>query len=183
MRSRRSGRCRSTSSTARRRSTRRSRSCSSSGRAPIYLVNFTQRERAELAQSLTSVRRSPTREEREAHPRGASATSASTRRTARTCSASSPRHRHPPRGPAAQVPPAGRAARAAGPAQGDLRHRHARRRRQHPDPHRALHPALQVRRREDRHPHGARLQADRRARRPQGLRRPRAAWWRRRPST
>ena len=37
-----------------------------------------------------------------------------------------------------------------GAAQGDLRHRHAGRRRQHPDPHRALHPARQVRRREGR---------------------------------
>ncbi len=39
----------------------------------------------------------------------------------------------------------------AGPAQGDLRHRHARRRHQRADPHRALHQAVQVRRREDGH--------------------------------
>ncbi len=52
------------------------------------------------------------------------------------------------------------------------RHRHPRRRRQHPHPHRALHPPRQVRRQEDRDPLGARLQADRRPRRPQGVRRP-----------
>ncbi len=63
-----------------------------------------------------------------------------------------PRHRPAPRRAAAEVPAAGRAAGAAGAAQGDQRHRHARRGRQHPHPHRALHPALQVRRREDRHP-------------------------------
>ena len=82
-----------------------------------------------------------------------------------------PRHRHPPRGPAAEVPAAGRAAGAAGAAQGHQRHRHAGRRREHPDPHRAVHAAVQVRRREDRHPQRARLPADRRARGPQGLRR------------
>ena len=86
--SRRSGRCRSTSSTARRRSTRRSRSCSSSGRAPVYVVNFTQRECAELAQALTSAQLADARGARARSPRR-SATSASTRPTARRCSASS----------------------------------------------------------------------------------------------
>ena len=60
-----------------------------------------------------------------------------------------PRHRPPPRRAPAEVPPARREARAEGPAQDHQRHRHARRRRQHPDPHGALHAALQVRRRED----------------------------------
>ena len=49
-----SARCRSTSSTARRRSTRRSRTWSRRGKAPIYLVNFTQRAAAEQAQNLMS---------------------------------------------------------------------------------------------------------------------------------
>ena len=44
---------------------------------------------------------------------------------------------------------------------------------QRADPHGALHAALQVRRREDRHPERARFPPDRRARRAQGLRRPR----------
>ena len=55
--------------------------------------------------------------------------------------------------------------------------------RQRPDPHGALHAALQVRRREDGDPDRPRLPADQRARRAQGLRRRRAAWSRRRPST
>ena len=50
----------------RRRSTRRSRSCSRRGRSPIYVVNFTQRECAELA-LLTSVKLGTT-EEREEIP-------------------------------------------------------------------------------------------------------------------
>ena len=50
-------------------------------------------------------------------------------------------------------------------------------------PHRALHAPLQVRRAEDRGPLRARLPPDRRARRTQGLRRPRASWWPRPPST
>jgi hypothetical protein len=58
-------------------------------------------------------------------------------------------HWPPPRGPAAQVSRARRAARAEGPAQGHLRHGHARRRHQRPHPQRALHTALQVRRAED----------------------------------
>ena len=56
-------------------------------RAPVYVVNFTQRECAELAQSLTSVTIA-TKEEREAHPEDRSPASASTRRTARSCGAS-----------------------------------------------------------------------------------------------
>ena len=94
-----------------------------------------------------------------------------------------PRHRHPPRGPVAEVPAAGRAAGPAGAAQGRQRHRHAGRRREHPDPHRALHAALQVRRREDRHPRRARLPADRRPRRAARGSTTRATWWPRRPST
>ena len=50
-----SARCRWTSSTARRRCTRRSRSWSSEAQAPVYLVNFTQRAAAEQAQNLMSV--------------------------------------------------------------------------------------------------------------------------------
>ena len=57
-----------------------------------------------------------------------------------------PRHRRPPRRDAAQVPAAGRAAGPGGPAQGHLRHRHAGGRHQRPDPDRAVHPAVQVRR-------------------------------------
>ncbi len=84
-----------------------------------------------------------------------------------------PRHRHPPRGPAAEVPAARRAARAEGAAQGRERHRHAGRRRERADPDGAVHAAVQVRRREDGHPRRARVPADRRTRGPEGLRRAR----------
>ena len=83
------------------------------------------------------------------------------------------RHRHPPRGPAAALPRARRAARPAGPAQGGLRHRHAGGRGQRAHPHRALQPPLEVRRREDGGALGPRLPPDRGARRAQGLRRAR----------
>ena len=143
-----------------------------SGRAPIYLVNFTQRAAAEEAQNLMSVDLS-SKAEKEAIR--AALDGGGVRQPLRQGAPAlpAPRHRHPPRGPAAQVPAAGRAAGAEGPAQGGQRHRHAGRRRQHPDPHRAVHAAVQVRRREDRHPGRARVPADRRARRAQGLRRAR----------
>ena len=60
-----SGRCRSTSSTARRRCTRPSRTLLEQGRAPVYVVHFTQREAAEQAQALTSAHVA-TREQRQA---------------------------------------------------------------------------------------------------------------------
>ena len=108
---------------------------------------------------------------------------ASTAPTARTCSAAAPRHRPAPRRPASEVPAARREARPEGPPQGHLRHRHARRRREHPHPHRALHQALQVRRREDRPPQAS-ATSSRSAGAP-GARASttRGAWSRRRPST
>ncbi len=54
------------------------------------------------------------------------------------------RHRGPPRGPPASLPPAGRAVGPAGPAQGDLRHGYAGRGGEHPHPHGALQQAGQV---------------------------------------
>ena len=79
--------------------------------------------------------------------------------------------RRSPRGAPAEVPGARRAARASGPAQGHLRHRHPRRRHQRPDPHRPLLAAVQVRRAEDGGALRARLPPDRRASREEGLRR------------
>ena len=72
------------------------------------------------------------------------------------------RHRRAPRRDAAEVPPAGRAARPGRAAQGHLRHRHPRRRHQRADPHRAVHRAEQVRRRADPPPQGPRVPPDRR---------------------
>ena len=54
----------------------------------------------------------------------------------------------------------------AGPAEGHLRHRHARRRHQRADPHRAVHRAVQVRRDQDPAAAGPRVPPDRRAGRP-----------------
>ena len=94
-----------------------------------------------------------------------------------------PRDRPAPRRAPAQVPAPRREAGAGRAAQGHLRHRHARRGRQHPHPHRALHPALQVRRRED----GASSRCATSSRSPgaPGARASTSAatWWRRRPST
>ena len=81
------------------------------------------------------------------------------------------RHRPAPRRPPAEVPAPLREAGPERHAQGGQRNGHPRRRGEHPDPHRALHPALQVRRREDRAAHRPRLSPNRRTRRPQGLRR------------
>ncbi|TMA36379.1 MAG: DEAD/DEAH box helicase [Deltaproteobacteria bacterium] len=83
-----------------------------------------------------------------------------------------PRRRHPPRGPLAEISAARGAARAAGSSARDLRHRHARRRRERADPHRRAEQAVEIRRREGRHPARAR-----RASTTAG------AWSARRPST
>ncbi len=82
-----------------------------------------------------------------------------------------PRHRAAPRGSAPEVPACRGEAGAEGAPQGDLGHRHPRRRREHPDPDRALHPAVQVRRGEDHHPPCTGLPPDQRSRGAEGLRR------------
>ena len=68
-------------------------------------------------------------------------------------------------GHAAALPAPGRAARPDRPAEGDLRHRHARRRHQRPDPHGRLHRPGQVRRHQPPAAEGARVPPDRRPRR------------------
>ncbi len=80
------------------------------------------------------------------------------------------RDRRAPRRHAAALPAAGRAARAGGRPQGDLRHRHPRRRHQRPDPHRRPHRAEQVRRHPAAAPQGPRVPPDRRPRGPGRLR-------------
>ena len=162
------GRCRSTSSTRETPLHETIEELVEQGKSPIYVVNFTQRDVRRAGAGADERRRSATKEE--ARDRRASRGGA-LRHPLRQGAAALPplRHRRPPRGAPAQVPAARRAARAEGAARGHLRHRHARRRRQHPDPHRALHQAREVRRREDGHPLGARLQADRRAGRAEGF--------------
>ena len=74
------------------------------GRAPIYLVNFTQRRAAEQAQNLTSVEGPPARREG-GDPRRARRLPAFDTPYGKDFRAfPPPRHRRPPRGPAAQVP-------------------------------------------------------------------------------
>ena len=147
-----------------------STSWSKTRRAPVYVVHFTQTAAVERAQSLLST---PARQPRAAGPRSPRRSAgfrfgAGLRQDAQPAAAA--RHRRAPRGHAAQVPPARRAARAARACSRDLRHRHARRRHQRADPHGAAHQPGQVRRREDAAPDRARVPPDRRARRPRGLR-------------
>jgi len=125
-------------------------------RAPIYLVNFTQRAAAEEVQNLMSVDVCSKDEKKPS--RSPCATSAWTAPMARSCCAFSPRHRPAPRRPAAALPPHRRAPEPTRPAQGGERHRHAGRRGQHPDPHRAVHATVQVRRAEGRRSQRARVQ-------------------------
>src|SRR5450830_334125 len=70
------------------------------------------------------------------------------------------RDRGPPRRAPPEVPPPRGAARAERASPRHLRDRHARRRREHPDPDGPLHEAREVRRDEGGAPLGARVQAD-----------------------
>ena len=142
------------------------------GKTPVYVVHFTQADAASSAQDFTSLKVCTREQKAEIAARIARLRVQQPLRPGGAQVAAA-RHRPPSRRAAAEVPRAGRAAGAARPAEGDLRHRHARRRHQRADPHRAVHAALQVRRAEDRARLGARFPPDRRARRPQGLRRPR----------
>ena len=157
---------------ARCRSRRRSRSSSTEGKAPVYVVHFTQTDAADSAQDLTSLNVC-TREEKDAI--GAALAGFRFTQPLRPDVRKWLRHgiglHHAGLLPKYRVLVEQLA--QSGPAQGDLRHRHARRRHQRADPHRAVHAALQVRRPEDGDPQRARLPPDRRARRAQGLRRPR----------
>ena len=133
-------------------------------KSPVYVVNFTQRECAELAQSLTSVKIGTTRGAG-GDPERSSPGSASRPPYGKEFRAVRlVRRRRPPRGASSEVPAARRAARAEGAAPRHLRDRHARRRREHPDPDGPLHEAREVRRDEGRAALRARVQADHGAR-------------------
>ena len=139
------------------------------GQAPIYVVHFTQAAALEHAQALTSLNVAD-----RAHRDQIAAAIGGFRvhRGLRqdTVPAGAPRHRRPPRRHAAEVPPAGRTARAGRPAEGHLRHRHPRRRHQRADPHRRVRRVEQVRRRAAAAAAGPRVPPDRRARRARRLR-------------
>ena len=113
--------------------------------SPVYIVHFTQAAAVERAQALMSINMC-TRAEKDAIAEligNFRFTTTFGRNLSRLRPA---RHRRAPRGHAAQVPAAGGEAGAGRPAEGHLRHRHPRRRRQRADPHGAVHRADQVRR-------------------------------------
>ena len=141
--------CRSTSRTPRSPLSQTIDKLVAEKKAPVYVVHFTQREAADSAQDFTSLNLA-TSEEKNAIAAALEGFRFSSPYGQEIRKWLQARHRPAPRGPAAQVPRARRAARAEGPAEGDLRHRHARRRHQRADPHGAVHPAVQVRRPEDR---------------------------------
>ena len=142
-------RCRSSTPTRRSRSPHTLEKLVDEGKTPVYVVHFTQADAAGSAQDFTSLKIC-TREEKaeiaDAHRRlrvhaaRTAPTSASGCGTASACTT-------PGLLPKYRVLVEQLAQR--GPAQGHLRHRHARRRHQRADPHGAVHAALQVRRPED----------------------------------
>ena len=151
-------------------------------RYPIYLVNFTQRAAAEEAQNLMSVDIC-SKEEKEAIRRGAGRVRFDTpygKELQRFIRHGIGLHH-------AGLLPKYRLLveklAQTGAAQGRQRHRHAGRGRQHPDPHRAVHAAVQVRRREDRRPRACATSS--RSPGAPGARASTSAarWWRRRPRT
>ena len=136
-----SGRCRCTTPTGPRRCTRRWRSCSTTKQAPVYVVHFTQAAAMERAQALMSINMC-TKAEKEA----IAELIGDFRFTTRFGRALSRLVRHGigvhHAGMLPEVPPPGGAARPGRPAEGHLRHRHPRRRRQRADPDRAVHRAV-----------------------------------------
>ena len=127
--------------------------------APIYVVHFTQAAAVEQAQALMSINVC-TRAEKDAIAEliGGFRFTAGLRQD--PVPAGPPRHRRPPRRDAAQVPAAGRDPGPGGPAEGHLRHGHPRRRHQRPDPDRAVHRTVQVRRNQNAPAAGPRVPSD-----------------------
>ena len=136
---------------------------------PAYIVHFTQASALSTAQSLLSAKLC-TREERNAIADviGAFRFTAGLRQDALQARARG--DRRPPRGHAAALPAARRAARADRAAEGDLRHRHAGRRHQRPDPDGRLHRPGEVRRHQPPAAEGARVPPDRGPRGPRRVR-------------
>ena len=173
---RRAARCRCTSPTRARPCTRPSRSCCETGQAPVYIVHFSQAAAMERAQALSSVR-IVSREQRDAIAEAIGGFRFTTAFGRDAVALRARRHRRAPRRHAAAVPPPRRDARPARAAAGHLRHRHARRRHQRPDPHRADHRAREVRRTADAAAHRPRVPPGRRARRSGRVTTPRERSW------
>ena len=151
----------------------------SSSRAPIYLVNFTQRAAAEQAQNLMSELPRRRRRRIAAVLDGVRFDSPFGKELQRFLRHGIGLHHA---GLLPRTASSSRSSRRAGSSRSS-RHGHARHGREHPHPHRALHAAVQVRRREDRDPLRAGLPPDRGARRAQGASTSAGSWWRRPPST
>ncbi len=111
--------------------------------APIYIVHFTQAAAIDQAQALMSVNVC-TRAEKDAIAEliGRFRFAAGFGKTLSRLVRHGIGVHHA--GMLPTLPPPRRNARPGRPAQGDLRHRHARRRHQRADPHRALHLAEQI---------------------------------------
>ena len=140
------------------------------GKAPIYIVHFTQRDADRSGAGLPQPR--PAHQGREAAGQGPDRW-VPVRLPVRPGVPAVPdgRGRRAPRRAAPQVPTARRAAGPGGVAEDHLRHRHARCRCQRTDPIGAVHPAVQVRRQRRADPQRARVPADRRAGRAARVRR------------
>src|SRR6478752_4996379 len=141
------------------------------GRAPVYIVNFTQRGAAETAQSLLSLDFC-SKEEKKGIAEAVQGESFQPQRQG-DAQATAPRHRLAPRGALAALSIARGKARPTRLAQADLWHGYAGCGRQRADPHRTFHQAVQIRRRKGAHPDRARLSTDRGPRGTQRLRRSR----------
>ena len=139
------------------------------GKAPVYIVHFTQLECAQNAQNFTSLNFC-TREEKTPARRGHRPLQVHQPLWSRHPQMGAPWHWHSPCRAVAKIP---RAHRAIGPkrtAENHLRHRHARRRHQCADPHRFVHQAVQIRRPKNRHSQRPRFSSNRRTRRTQRIR-------------
>ena len=130
--------------------------------APIYIVHFTQAAAIEQAQALMSVNVC-SRDEKDAIAEliGNFRFAAGFGKTLSRLVRHGIGVHHA--GHAAQVPAAGGDPGPGRAAEGDLRHRHARRRHQRADPDGAVHRAVEVRRHQDPAADGARVPSDRRA--------------------
>ena len=152
-------------------------------RAPVYIVNFTQKTANERAQDLCStLALTKRRSERWRTSWARSSLTARRERTQAVHLAGVGVHHA---GFVAQVPPFSGEARGEGLAESHLRHGHARCGRERPDPVRAVHAAVQVRREQDAPLDDARVPANRGPRRQTGFddegscgARRRRAWWR-----
>ena len=139
------------------------------GETPIYVVHFSQDAALETANALASTGVS-SKEQRAAIAEAIKGTKFTTAFGKILAASVAYRHRHPPCRHAPPLSSSGGAARPAGTAASDLRHRHAWCRYQCADSFRGIDRVDQVRRHEDAQAARPRVPSDRRTRRTHGLR-------------